>query len=155
MTDFAQLQRQYREWLAGLLQILSHEQQQLSQSMAPAVQALERVKAYLYAGRQLTADETHLFVETFFRQRAEPEQPVIWPEALWQALAAVTDQTQVAWQELELELTSEGVHQAGDIAGMGVYACQQCGEEQHLHHPAPLLTCSCGYSCFVRRGLPV
>ena len=155
MTDLAEIQRKYREWLTGLQHILSHEQQLLSQSLTPAVQALELVKAYLHAGRQLTADETHLFVETFFRQRAEPEQPSIWPEALWQALAAATDQTQVAWQELELELTSEGLHQAGDIAGMGVYSCRQCGEDQHLHHPAPLLICACGHTRFVRRGLPV
>lgn len=155
MTDLARIQRQYREWLAGLLQILNHEQQQLSQSMTPAVHALQQVKAYLQAGRQLTADETHLFVETFFRQQGEPEPPSIWPETLWQALSSVTDQTQVAWHDLQLELTSEGLHYAGDIAGMGVYACRQCGDEQHVHHPVPLLNCACGHLSFVRRGLPV
>lgn len=155
MTDFAELQRKYRQWLADLQQILAHEQQQLADSLSPAVQAIEVLKAYVEAGRQLTADETRLFIETFFRQRTEPQQPDIWPEALWQALAAATDQTQVAWQELELELTCQGLHQADALVGMGIYSCQQCGDTQHLHHPAPLLICQCGCKHFIRRGIPL
>lgn len=150
MTD---LLHKYRHWLQQLEMSL---QSQFDPALKPVVEVAATLAAYLKAGRDLTAYETQLFIETFFRQQQQPQPPSIWPETLWQMLAQVTDKTQVEWQELEQDLSHQGLYLQGEMVGMGLYVCRVCGEALHYNHPAELLPCSaCGGGHFLRRGLPV
>ncbi len=151
MTD---LKQQYQQWLRQLEQML--QRQALDQALAPAVKLADTFRAYVNAGRELTSYETQLFLETFFHQQQQSQPPSIWPEALWQLLASVTDKTQVEWQELAEDLLHQGLYLQGEPVGMGCYVCRACGEVLHYHHPATLLCCpACGGGHFTRRGLPV
>lgn len=153
------MQQKYQQWLADLATVLENSRGQQIKSL---FELSETVSAYIKASRELTAYETQLFIETFFHQQAgqaqqqSPQRPSLWPESLWQALAVVTDQTQVAWQELAADLSHQGIYLQGEPVGMGVYCCQHCGDAQHLTHPGELLHCSqCGGQRFVRRGIPL
>lgn len=147
------LLHKYRLWLQQLELSL---QSGLDPALRPVVEVADTLAAYLKAGRDLTAYETQLFVETFFRQQQQPQPPSIWPETLWQMLAQVTDKTQVEWQELEQDLSHQGLYLQGETVGMGLYACRVCGEALHYNHPGELLPCpACGSGHFLRRGLPV
>lgn len=149
----ADLLHKYRHWLQQLdLWLQSH----VDASLKPAVDFTHTLAAYLQAGKELSAYETQLFIETFFRQQQQPQVPSIWPETLWQALAQVTDKTQVEWQELQEDLLHHGLYLQGEVVGMGLYQCRSCGESVHYNHPAELLCCpACGGGHFLRRGLPV
>ncbi len=148
-----ELLHKYRQWLQ---QLESSLQSHLDPAVRPVVEVADTLAAYLKAGRDLTAYESQLFIETFFRQQQQPQPPSIWPETLWQALAQVTDKTQVEWQELEQDLSHQGLYLQGETVGMGLYVCRQCGEALHYNHPAELLSCpACGGGHFLRRGLPV
>lgn len=153
MTDFI---GKYRQWLHDMDVAVRQAQPALTPAIRPALTLLDTVAAYLKAGRELTAYETQLFIETFFHQQQQTDPPSIWPETLWQSLAQVTDKTQVEWQELQQDLLHQGLYSQGEWVGMGVYVCVHCGEASHYNHAAELLVCpQCQGGRFVRRGLPL
>jgi hypothetical protein len=150
MSTFAQ---RYQQWLAQLSQALL---QARTEQVAPLVEFVDKVQAYVKAGSDLTAYESQLFIETFRRQLQEDEQPSIWPEALWLELSRVTDKTQVEWQELLQDLEHQGIYAQGEMVGMGVYCCRSCQQCLPYYHPAELQSClQCGGLHFNRKGLPV
>lgn len=152
----ADLMQKYRHWLQQLDQRLQGQPPGVDSTLKPAFQLAGTISAYVKAGRDLTAYETQLFIETFFHQQQQPQPPSIWPETLWQLLAQVTDKTQVEWQELEQDLSHQGLYLQGEFVGMGLYVCRDCNELLHYNHPAELIPCpACGGGHFLRRGLPV
>lgn len=151
MTDFNQ---KYQRWLAELSQTLQQAQQQQQHNLE---QLGQKLTDYIQAGRDLTAYETRLFMETFKRQWQDgEEQPSYWPEYLWQQLSEITDRTKVEWQELNEDFKHKGVYYQGEWVGMGRYRCDHCLGHTDYTHPAELLPCAqCGGVTFCREGLPV
>jgi DNA-directed RNA polymerase subunit RPC12/RpoP len=152
----ADLMQKYRQWLQQLEQLIVNTQSSNETAFQPAIQLVDTISAYAKAGRELTAYETQLFIESFFHQQQQPTAPSIWPETLWQLLAQITDKTQVEWQELEQDLSHQGLYLQGESVGMGLYVCRNCHGSVQYNHPAELLACPvCGHGHFLRRGLPV
>ena len=160
MADF---RKKYQQWLAEFSQSLKQTEQQ---QMTQLVDVVEQLKAFLKAGKELSAYETTLFIETLKRQwqdlaaaeQAEQENalPSLWPEALWQELSCITDKSQLEWQELSQDIKHQGVYYQGEVVGMGRYRCSQCMTSTDYTHPSELLACShCGGVQFFREGLPV
>lgn len=149
----ASFEQRYQQWLTQLSQALS---QARTEQVGSLVGVVDKVQAYIKAGSDLTAYETQLFVETFRRQSQEPEQPSIWPEALWLELSRVTDKTQVEWQEFLQDLEHQGIYAQGEMVGMGLYCCRRCQQSLAYYHPAELQSClHCGGLHFHRKGLAV
>ena len=106
MADFV---KKYQRWLSEFNHTLHEAQQQQLNNMVDFVSEL---KAYVKAGKELSAYETQLFIETFKRQwheyvetqdqQPDDDIPSLWPEALWQELSNITDKSQLEWQELLL-----------------------------------------------------
>ena len=160
MADFV---KKYQQWLADFNRSLEQSERQQLDNM---VSFVEQLKAYLKAGKELSAYETALFIETLKRQWQDNEAqqtdaqagspPSLWPEALWQELSSITDKSQLEWQELVLDFKLQVVYYQGEIVGMGRYRCSQCQQSIDYTHPAELLCCSaCGGVQFFRDGLPV
>ncbi|MGP9801793.1 zinc ribbon-containing protein [Rheinheimera sp. NSM] len=160
MTDFV---KKYQQWLSEFSRNLQQTEQQQLDNM---VEFVEQLKAYIKAGRELSAYETQLFIETLKRQWQEQEEqqheadadtsPSLWPEALWQELSSITDKSQLEWQELAQDFKHQGVYYQGEVVGMGRYRCSHCLQHIDYTHPAELLACSqCGGVQFFREGLPV
>ena len=144
----------YQNWLNELAAMFKQGRQQ---QLDHLVDFADTVKAYVKAGKELTAYETQLFIETFKRQATEAEQaPSLWPETLWYELSLITDKTQIEWQELLQDLEHQGTYQQGEEVGMGLYQCQQCQQHQAFYHPGELDACVyCGGSLFSRDGFPL
>lgn len=159
MADFV---KKYQQWLADFNHSLEQSERQQLDNM---VSFVEQLKAYIKAGKELSAYETALFIETLKRQwhdheaqQAEDDNgaPSLWPEALWQELSSITDKSQLEWQELAQDFKHQGVYYQGERVGMGRYRCSQCLQHIDYTHPAELLACSsCGAVQFFREGLPV
>lgn len=156
MADFL---KKYQQWLDDFSQSLKQsEQQQLDNMLSLA----EQLKAYIKAGKELSAYETTLFLETLKRQWHEQDDPAadelpsLWPEALWQQLSCITDKSQLEWQELTADFKHQGIYFQGEVVGMGRYRCSHCLQHIDYTHPSELLACShCGAVQFFREGLPV
>lgn len=145
--------RRYQAWLEQLEATLQHINDRPLESL---VQLMDTVAAFAKASADLTAFESRLFVETFFRQQQSSELPSLWPEGLWQQLSEITDKTQVEWLELSADLAHQGIYLQGELVGMGEYHCLHCGHVQAHYHPGQLLECSqCQQVRFLRQGLPV
>ncbi len=149
----SELKLKYQQWLAALNAELSNL---TSHPVDTLAQWHSVISDYLQAGADLTRYETQLFLETFKQQAQSDQQPELWPESLWVALASITDTTKVEWQEFLTDLNHQGVYQAGENVGMGRYLCQHCGETCEYFHPGELRPCSqCQGEIFERRGLPL
>lgn len=157
------LKQKYQQWLTEFTATLEQAEEQQLDNM---IDFVEQLKAYAQAGRDLSAYEAQLFVETLKRQWQEQEDvaeqdsstavPSFWPEALWQQLSSITDKSQVEWQELAQDFKHNGIYYQGEIVGMARYRCSQCLQHIDYTHPAELLACSqCGGVQFYREGLPV
>lgn len=160
MADFL---KKYQQWLADFNRSLEQSERRQLDNM---VSFVEQLQAYLKAGKELSAYETALFIETLKRQwqdqqaqqQADDEAaaPSLWPEALWQQLSSLTDKSQLEWQELTADFKHQGIYFQGEVVGMGRYRCSQCLQHIDYTHPSELLACShCGAVQFFREGLPV
>lgn len=153
----AEFKQKYQQWLTELTETLNQASQQQLQNM---LEFADTFKAYLKAGKELSAYESQLFVETLKRQWTEAadeeQQPSMWTEELWQQLSQITDKTQVEWAELIEDFNHQGVYYQGEYVGMGRYRCSQCQQSIDYTHPVELLCCAdCGGVQFFRDGLPV
>ena len=160
MADFL---KKYQQWLHQFTENLNQSERQQLDNMVGFV---EQLKAYIKAGKDLSAYETTLFIETLKRQWQDHEAqqqaddatslPSLWPEALWQELSSITDKSQLEWQELTQDFKHQGVYYQGEVVGMGRYRCSHCLTHIDYTHPSELLACSsCGAVQFFREGLPV
>ncbi|MDX1676948.1 zinc ribbon-containing protein [Arsukibacterium sp.] len=159
MSDF---QKKYQRWLAEFNRNMQQNPDNYDNQL---IKFIDTFKQYIRAGKELSAEETRLFVETLKRQWHEQQQsdddskqqaPSLWPEALWQQLSGITDKTQIEWQELTQDFKHQGIYFQGERVGMGRYRCSNCYQHIDYTHPAELLPCShCGGVQFYREGLPV
>lgn len=159
MADFV---TKYQAWLSELSQTLQQAEQRQMDNMLDFV---DQLKAYVKAGRELSAYETALFIETLKRQWQDVDAdetasstvtPSLWPEALWHELSKITDKSQLEWQELAQDFKHKGIYYQGETVGMGRYRCSQCLHHIDYTHPAELLAClECAGVQFFREGLPV
>lgn len=163
MSDFY---KKYQRWLAEFNRNMQQNPDNYDNQL---VKFADTLKAYIKAGKDLSAYETRLFIETLKRQWHEQQEqqdtedmasqqaaPSLWPEALWQELSNITDKTQLEWQELTQDFKHQGVYYQGEKVGMGRYRCSNCYQHIDYTHPAELLACSnCDGVQFYREGLPV
>ncbi|SEA62172.1 zinc ribbon-containing protein [Alkalimonas amylolytica] len=153
-----ELKKKYQAWLTQLADMVSSAEKE---SVDQLMELNKQIRAYFQAGKDLTAHETRLFVETLKRQWQDTdaeadEQPSLWPEALWYELAQITDRSQVEWQEILEDFRHKGVYFQGERVGMGCYRCDNCGERHNYYHPSELLACTnCGGVSFNREGVPL
>ncbi|KUM54501.1 zinc ribbon-containing protein [Rheinheimera sp. EpRS3] len=157
------IKNRYKVWLSEFSQALRETERQQLDNM---LEFVDQLKAYVKAGKELSAYEAALFVETLKRQwqdheadeaaKNSTEAPSLWPEALWQELSSITDKSQLEWQELAQDFKHKGIYYQGEIVGMGRYRCSHCLQHIDYTHPAELLACGeCGGVQFFREGLPV
>ncbi|MDP4537085.1 hypothetical protein Q3O60_12875 [Alkalimonas collagenimarina] len=154
-----ELKQKYQQWLEQLAEMVQEAEKD---SVDQLMELNQNIRAYFKAGRELTAYETQLFVETLKRQwqdadaAEQDDQPSLWPEALWYELAQITDRTQVEWQELLEDFRHKGVYFQGERVGMGCYRCEHCAHLVNYYHPTELQACTnCGGVSFCREGVPV
>ncbi|WP_220718463.1 zinc ribbon-containing protein [Agarivorans litoreus] len=113
---------------------------------------IDTTQEYLQAASDLSQDEWQLIANYVRRdlsdwktdyQRAYEESPsmALLKESIWYWLAKLSDQSQVEWHELIGDLQHQGVYQSGELIGLGVIECAECGDKTALWHPTIISSC--------------
>ncbi|MCX9559447.1 zinc ribbon-containing protein [Vibrio cholerae] len=125
---------------------------------------VESSAKYVDAVNDLTKDELALisayvkadlkeFSQSFEQSKSSPFYLMI-TNSIWQGLLDITDRTKVEWVELFADLEHQGLYQAGEMIGLGVLICDQCGHKTEFNHPTEIEPCSqCGGKAFSRQPL--
>ncbi len=147
----------YEEMLGGVVESLKHSPEELSH-------ALDKSAEVVRAANDMTKDEMALisayvksdlkaFADDYESSKSGPFYLTI-ANSIWHGLLEITDRTKVEWVELFQDLEHQGVYQAGEIIGLGVLVCENCGHRSEYNHATEIVTCSkCGHDKFTRQSL--
>ncbi|WP_432453708.1 MULTISPECIES: zinc ribbon-containing protein [unclassified Agarivorans] len=113
---------------------------------------IDATQEYLHAASDLSKDEWQLIANYVRRdlsdwrddyRRAYEESPSMemLKQSIWYWLAKLSDPSQVEWHELLGDLQHQGIYQRGELIGLGVLECAQCGEHTALWHPTIIDAC--------------
>ncbi|OIQ25975.1 zinc ribbon-containing protein [uncultured Vibrio sp.] len=116
------------------------------------------------AANDMTKDELSLisaylkydfkeFADNYEESKGSPFSLMI-SNSIWQGLLDITDRTKVEWVELFQDLEHQGLYQVGDMIGLGVLICDECGHKVQYNHPTKVIPCTkCGHAGFTRQAL--
>ena len=133
--------------------------------MTNMVEFIEQAKNYAKAAEALPEERVGQFIDNlkldlkeFHQQWQKDSEHSVYlglmNEAWWQALADMTDKSQVEWAELAEDFEHEGLYKAGDFIGFGELECTKCQNHLHITHFSELAECAkCGHTEFKRFGM--
>ncbi|CAM3653582.1 zinc ribbon-containing protein [Vibrio aquimaris] len=147
----------YEEMFEDVVEVLKHSPDEINR-------VLETSEKLVEAANDMTKDELALvsayvksdlkeFAESFEESKAGPFYLMI-ADSIWQGLLDITDKTKVEWVELLDDLEHQGLYQVGEVIGLGVLVCDECGHKTQYNHPTVVIPCiKCGCKGFSRQTL--
>lgn len=147
----------YEEMLEDVVETLKHSPEEVNH-------ALEQSGKVVAAANDMTKDELALisayvksdlkeFADSYEEGKSGPFYLMI-ADSIWQGLLEITDRTKVEWVELFADLEHQGLYQAGEMIGLGVLVCENCGHRVEYNHPTEIVPCiKCGNTAFSRQPL--
>lgn len=147
----------YEELLENVVETLKHSPEEVEN-------VLETSGKVVSAANDMTKDEMALisayvksdlkeFAESYEESKNSPFSIMI-EDSLWQGLLDITDRTRLEWVELFKDLEHQGLYQVGDMIGLGVLVCENCGHRTEYNHPTEIEPCiKCGNTAFHRQPL--
>ncbi|MCG7491185.1 zinc ribbon-containing protein [Vibrio sp. Of14-4] len=147
----------YEEMFEDVVEVLKHSPDEINR-------VLETSEKLVEAANDMTKDELALvsayvksdlkeFAESFEESKAGPFYLMI-ADSIWQGLLDITDRTKVEWVELFDDLEHQGLYQVGEVIGLGVLVCDECGHKTQYNHPTVVIPCiKCGCKGFSRQAL--
>ncbi|MCL9782826.1 zinc ribbon-containing protein [Vibrio sp. S4M6] len=147
----------YEHMFKEVLETLKHSPEEV-------VRVLETSGKVMHAANDMTKDELALisayiksdlkeFSDNYEEGKNGPFYLMI-RDSIWQGLLDITDRTKVEWVELFSDLEHQGLYEAGEIIGLGVLVCENCGHKTEYTHPTEIIPCiKCGKKEFSRQLL--
>ncbi len=147
----------YEAMLENVVETLKKSPQELGH-------VVEQSGRVVDAANDLTKDELALisaylksdlkeFAERYEQSKSGPFYLTL-TNSIWQGLLDITDRTKLEWLELSSDLEHQGLYQTGEIIGLGILVCEQCGHKTEYNHPTEIASCSqCGNHYFSRQSL--
>ncbi|MDN3696614.1 MULTISPECIES: zinc ribbon-containing protein [Vibrio] len=147
----------YEEVLEDVVETLKHSPDEIGN-------VLETSGKVVNAANDMTKDELSLvsayvksdlkeFADNYEESKSGPFYLMI-TDTIWQGLLEITDRTKVEWVELFKDLEHQGLYQSGEVIGLGILVCENCGHKVQYSHPTIISTCSrCGNNGFSRQAL--
>lgn len=147
----------YEALLKDVVETLKHSREEVSH-------IVETSGKIVSAANDLTKDELSLiseyvksdlkeFAESYEESKSGPFYLMI-TDSIWQGLLDITDRTKVEWVELFQDLEHQGLYKAGDMIGLGILVCENCGHHVEYNHPTEIVPCiRCGNTAFSRQPL--
>ncbi|EPF9729821.1 zinc ribbon-containing protein [Vibrio fluvialis] len=148
----------------GYEALLEEVVETLKQSPEEVDHILETSGKVVAAANDLTKDELALisayvksdlkeFADSYEEEKSGPFYLMI-ANSIWQGLLEITDKTKVEWVELFQDLEHQGLYKAGDMIGLGILVCENCGHHVEYNHPTEIVPCiRCGNTAFSRQPL--
>lgn len=147
----------YEEMFEDVVETLKHSPKEVNHVLETSGKVVE-------AANDLTKDELALvsaymksdlkeFAENYEESKSGPFYLMV-ADSIWQGLLEITDRTKVEWVELFQDLEHQGLYQAGEVIGLGVLVCDDCGHKTQYNHPTVVIPCThCGCKGFSRQPL--
>ncbi|MFY2509412.1 zinc ribbon-containing protein [Vibrio pectenicida] len=147
----------YEEMFEDVVEVLKHSPDEINR-------VLETSEKLVEAANDLTKDELALvsayvksdlkeFSESFEESKGGPFYLMV-ADSIWQGLLEITDRTKVEWVELFDDLEHQGLYQVGEVIGLGILVCDECGHKIQYNHPTVVIPCiKCGCKGFSRKAL--
>ncbi|MCG9677971.1 zinc ribbon-containing protein [Vibrio sp. Isolate24] len=147
----------YEEMFDDVVEALKHSPDEVKHVFETSEKVVE-------AANDLTKDELALvsayvksdlkeFADSYEESKSGPFYLMV-ADSIWQGLLEITDRTKVEWVELFADLEHQGLYQAGEVIGLGVLVCDDCGHKTQYNHPTVIIPCTkCGSKAFSRRAL--
>lgn len=147
----------YEEMLEEVVDNLKHSPEELQHVLEKSAEVVE-------AANDMTKDEVALisayiksdlreFYDNYQQSKTGPFYTMI-ANSVWQGLLDITDRTKVEWVEVFQDLERQGLYQAGEVVGLGVLVCENCGHKTQYNHPTEITPCiKCGQTYFTRQLL--
>lgn len=147
----------YEEIIEDVIETIKHSPEELNH-------VVEQSGKVVDAANDMTKDELALisayvksdlkeFAENYEESKGSPFSLMI-ANSIWQGLLEITDRTKVEWVELAADLDRQGLYQAGEMIGLGVLMCENCGHKVQYNHPTVIAPCpNCGKGAFSRQPL--
>ncbi|MFA0084370.1 hypothetical protein BCU70_14355 [Vibrio sp. 10N.286.49.C2] len=147
----------YEEMIEDVVDNLKHSPEEVQH-------VLEKSGSVIEAANDMTKDEMALisayinsdlkeFADNYEESKSGPFYLMV-ANSVWQGLLDITDKTRVEWVELFQDLEHQGVYNTGEMIGLGVLVCEECGHRSEYNHPTVIINCvQCGNDSFSRRAL--
>ncbi|EHS1183240.1 zinc ribbon-containing protein [Vibrio vulnificus] len=147
----------YEEMLEDVIETLKHSPDEVNN-------VLETSGKVISAANDMTKDELALisayvkadlkeFADNYEESKSGPFYLTI-ADSIWQGLLEITDRTKVEWVELFEDLEHQGLYEVGEVIGLGVLVCDDCGHKTSYNHPTVIIPCiKCGHKGFSRQAL--
>ncbi|MCG9596686.1 zinc ribbon-containing protein [Vibrio sp. Isolate25] len=147
----------YEEMFDDVVEALKHSPDEVKHVFETSEKVVE-------AANDLTKDELALvsayvksdlkeFADSYEESKSGPFYLMV-ADSIWQGLLEITDRTKVEWVELFADLEHQGLYQAGEVIGLGVLVCDDCGHKTQYNHPTVIIPCTkCGSKAFSRQAL--
>jgi len=147
----------YEEMFEDVVEVLKHSPDEINRVLVTSEKLVE-------AANDLTKDELALvsayvksdlkeFSESFEESKGGPFYLMV-ADSIWQGLLEITDRTKVEWVELFDDLEHQGLYQVGEVIGLGILVCDECGHKIQYNHPTVVIPCiKCGCKGFSRKAL--
>ncbi|MFW7524896.1 zinc ribbon-containing protein [Vibrio ostreicida] len=147
----------YEELFEDVVEVLKHSPEEVNHVFETSGKLVE-------AANNLSKDEMALvsayiksdlkeFAESFEESKSSPFYVMV-TDSIWQGLLEITDRAKVEWVELFADLDHQGLYQAGELIGLGVLVCDECGNKTQYNHPTEIIPCiKCGHKGFSRQAL--
>ena len=147
----------YEEMFEDVVEALKHSPDEVNHVFETSGKVVD-------AANDLTKDELALvsayvksdlkeFADNYEESKSSPFYIMI-ADTIWQGLLDITDRTKVEWIELFQDLEHQGLYQAGEVIGLGMLVCDECGHKTQYTHPTVIIPCTqCGCKGFSRQPL--
>ena len=147
----------YEEIVEDVIETLKHSPDELNNK-------IETSSKYAKAANDMTKDELALisayvksdlkeFSENYEESKSGPFYLMV-ANSIWHGLLEITDRTKVEWVELFQDLEHQGLYKTGDMIGLGILVCENCGYKVEYNHPTEVVNCiKCGNNGFSRQPL--
>ena len=147
----------YEEMFDDVVEALKHSPDEVNH-------VFETSGKVIGAANDMTKDELALvsayvksdlkeFADSYEDSKSGPFYLMI-ADSIWQGLLEITDRTKVEWVELFEDLEHQGLYQAGEVIGLGMLVCDECGHKTEYNHPTIIIPCTkCGCKGFSRQAL--
>ena len=147
----------YEEMIEDVVDNLKHSPEELQHILEKSGQVVE-------AANDMTKDEMALisaYVKSDLKEFADNSEAsksgpfyLMIAKSVWQGLLEITDRTKVEWVELFQDLEHQGIYTTGEMIGLGVLVCEECGHKTEYNHPTTISACpKCGHNTFNRQPL--
>lgn len=141
--------------------------QSAKQDVLTVVDLVHQAKAYLQAAEDLSLEEINTLenyllrdLKAFSQHLSEDADTSLWwqntKHEIWQTIAVMSDQSSLAFFEMQQDLAHNGTYRTGELVAIGELICSKCGYNYQFNGVQRIQSCiKCAGDTFSRKASSV